>query len=149
MYQPVKLIYKSHQPIKLEIGMMFAMSVTVNDYLYLHVHSLKALPRDEDLYLEENGFPVKPYLVKVVDSNPDTLPIFVAMPDEIGWMEQDGLLYPFEIEDMNYISSHDHGYLGMYIEGDTPLLEDGLVILCYIDQLITLDEEDQDDEILN
>lgn len=149
MYQPVKLIYKSYQPSKLEVGMMFAMSVTVNDHLYLHVHSLKVLPKDENLYLEENGWPVKPYLIKAIDSNPDTSPIFVAMPDEIAYIEQAGLLYPLEIEDMNYISSHDDGYVGLYVEDDVPVLEDGLVVICYIDQLITLEEEQEDDEILN
>ena len=147
MYQPTKLIYRSYQPPQIEVGMLFAVSVTLHDdYSYLHVHELDKLPRDIDKYLEENGWPVKPYLIKAIDSNPDVSPIDVAYPDQLGWIEMEGQLYPFEIDDMNYISISNEGYVYVYVddESDEPLLEDGKVVLAYIDSV--QDEDDDDDD---
>ncbi len=146
MYQPTKLIYRSYQPPQIEVGMLFAVSVTLyDDYSYLHVHELDKLPRDIDKYLEQNGWPVKPYLIKAIDSNPDKAPVDVAYPDQLGWIEMEGQLYPFDINDMNYISISNEGYVYVFIDDDTdePVLEDGKVVMAYIDSL--QDEDDDDD----
>ncbi len=147
MYQPTKLIYKSYQPSQLEVGMLFAMSVTVNDISYLHVHELKSIPRDIDQYLTDNGWPIKPYLVKAIDSNPDVKPAVVAYPDQLGWVELEGLLYEFTIDDMNYISLHDEGYVYVYTddESDELVLEDGKAVMTYIDNAFDGDDDDDID----
>lgn len=150
MYQPTKLIYKSYQPPQLEVGMLFAVSVTLDDYSYLHVHELDKLPRDIDKYLEENGWPVKPYLVRAVSSNPDVSPQIVAYPDQLAWVEQEGLLYNFTIDDMNYISLNDEGYVYVYMDDETDevVLEDGKAVIVYFDNIDYHhgDDEDWDDE---
>ena len=145
MYQPTKLIYRSYQPPQLEVGMLFAVSVTVNEYSYLHVHELDKLPRDIDKYLEENGWPIKPYLIKAIDSNPDVAPVVVAYPDQLGWIELEGLLYEFTIDDMNYVSLQDEGYIYVYTddESDELVLEDGKAVMTYIDSA----PDDEDDDI--
>lgn len=131
MYQPAKLIYKSYIPNELEIGMLFAMSVCVNGEDYLHIHALEAIPRDIDLYKSQNGLPVKPYLIKAISSNPDVSPVVVAYPDQLGWIELEDGLYPFEIEDMNYISMNNDGYIYVYMEEDEAVLEDGKIVMSY------------------
>jgi hypothetical protein len=144
-YQPVKLIYNSYIPDQIEAGMLFAVSVTVNEHSYLHVHKLEKLPRNIEKYIQENGYPVKPYLVRAIDSNPDVPPQLVAFPDQIAYYEQDGQLFEFTIDDMNYISMEDDGYIALYFDDETdqPVLEDGLVVVTSMDNL--WDEEDDDD----
>lgn len=153
MYQPTKLIYRSYQPPQLEVGMLFAVSVTIDDdYSYLHVHELDKLPRDIDAYLQENGWPVKPYLVRAISSNPDVAPQDVAYPDQLGWIEQEGMLYPFTIDDMNYISMSDEGYVYVYMDDETDevVLEDGKAVMVYFDSIADTyhdyDDEEWDDE---
>ena len=153
MYQPVKLIYRSYQPPQLEVGMLFAVSVTIDDdYSYLHVHELDKLPRDIDVYLQENGWPVKPYLIRAISSNPDVAPQVVAYPDQLGWIEQEGMLYPFELDDMNYISMSDEGYVYVYMndETDEVVLEDGKAVMVYFDSIADTyhdyDDEEWDEE---
>lgn len=143
-YQPVKLIYNSYQPPQLEVGMLFAMSVTINEHSYLHLRKLEQLPRDIEEYLQYNGLPVKPYFVRAIDSNPDVPPEIVAYPDQIAYYEQDGQLFDFTIDDMNYISMEDEGYIALYFDDETnqPVLEDGLVVVTAMDNL--WNEEDQE-----
>lgn len=143
-YQPVKLIYNSYQPPQLEVGMLFAMSVTINEHSYLHLRKLEQLPRDIDEYLQHNGLPVKPYFVRAIDSNPDVPPEVVAYPDQIAYYEQDGQLFDFTIDDMNYISMEDEGYIALYFDDETnePVLEDGLVVVTAMDNLWNAEDEE-------
>lgn len=143
-YQPVKLIYNSYQPPQLEVGMLFAMDVTINEHSYLHLRKLEQLPRDIEEYLRYNGLPVKPYFIRAIDSNPDVPPQVVAYPDQIAYYEQDGQLFDFTIDDMNYISMEDEGYIALYFDDETnePVLEDGRVVVTSMDNL--WDAEDQE-----
>lgn len=143
-YEPVKLIYNSYQPPQLEVGMLFAMSVTINEHSYLHLRKLEQLPRDIEEYLQYNGLPVKPYFVRAIDSNPDVPPEVVAYPDQIAYYEQDGQLFDFTIDDMNYISMEDEGYIALYFDDETnePVLEDGLVVVTSMDNLWNPEDEE-------
>jgi hypothetical protein len=148
-YQPVKLIYNSYIPEQLELGMLFAASVTVNEHSYLHVHELEKLPRNIERYIQENGYPVKPYLVRAIDSNPDVPPAVMAYPDQIAYYEQDGQLYDFTVDDMNYISMQDDGYIALYFDDDDkPTIEDGLVVVTLIDNVWDAEEDDDWDVTL-
>lgn len=143
-YQPVKLIYNSYQPPQLEVGMLFAMSVTINDHSYLHLRKLEKLPRDIEEYLQHNGLPVKPYFIRSIDSNPDVAPEVVAYPDQIAYYEQDGQLFDFTVDDMNYICMEDDGYIGLYFDDETnqPVLEDGLVVLTSMDNVFDAETQE-------
>jgi len=145
-YQPVKLIYNSYVPEQLEPGMLFAVSVTINEHSYLHVHELEKLPRNIEKYIQENGYPIKPYLVRAVDSNPDMPPQLVAFPDQIAYYEQDGQLFDFTVDDMNQISMEDEGYIALFFDDETdqPVLEDGLVVVTSMDNLWNAEDEDWD-----
>jgi len=143
-YQPVKLIYNSYQPTNLEAGMMFAVNVTINDYSYLHLRKLEKLPRDIEEYLQHNGLPVKPYFIRAIDSNPDVPPEVVAYPDQIAYYEQDGQLFDFTLDDMNYINLEDEGYIALYFDDETnqPVLEDGRVVVTAMDNMWNPEDED-------
>ena len=152
-YTAVKLVYRHYEPGPLEKGMLFAVQVSVNDHEYLHLHALEAIPRDIEKYIRENGFPVKPYLVQAVDSNPDTPEVVVAYPDQIDWIEYFNEEYKMDVDMMNYISLNDNGYIGLYMGNDKAILdEDGKAVLCDVDYLLSYDEDyydDDDEEILN
>jgi hypothetical protein len=146
MYTAVKLVYRHYEPGPLEKGMLFAVIANVNDYEYLHLHALEAIPRDIERYLRENGFPVKPYLVQAVSTNPDIPEVVVAYPDQIDWIEYGIDEYQMDVDMMNHISLNDNGYVAIYMENDQAVLDDdGKVILCDADYLLSYDEDDQDD----
>jgi hypothetical protein len=149
-YQPVKLIYNSFQPPQLEVGMLFAMNVTINEHSYLHLRKLEKLPRDIEEYLQHNGLPVKPYFIRSIDSNPDVAPEVVAYPDQIAYYEQDGQLFDFTVDDMNYINIEDDGYIGLYFDDETnqPVLEDGRVVVTSMDNIFDADDEDWEEHDL-
>jgi hypothetical protein len=145
MYKAVKLVYRHYEPGPLEKGMLFAVIANVNDYEYLHLHALEAIPRDIEKYIRENGFPVKPYLVQAVSTNPDVPEVVVAYPDQIDWIEYNGDEYQMDVDMMNYVSLNDHGYVAIYMENDQAVLdEDGKVILCDVDYLLYYDEDNED-----
>ena len=140
-YTAVKLVYRHYQPEQLEIGMLFAIQVSVNDYEYLHLHELKVIPRDIEKYINESGFPVEPYLVQAVDSNPDTPEFVVAYPDQIDWIQYFNDEYQMDADMMNYISLNDDGYVALYMSNDKAILdEDEKVIICDVDYLLSYDE---------
>jgi len=148
MYKSAKLLLSSYQPDQLEVGMMFAMSVKINDYSYLHVHKLDKLPRDIDRYITENGYPVKPYIMALEQRNPDLPERILAYPDQIKWINYGHELFPFEIEDINYIMMNHEGYVGIWMEDDYAVVDDndGTVELTFITSM--MDEEiDEDDDI--
>ena len=145
-YTAVKLVYRHYQPGPLEIGMLFAVQVNVNDHEYFHLHALDTIPRDIDKYIRENGFPVKPYLVQAVSTNPDVPEVVVAYPDQIDWIEYNDEEYRMDVNMMNYISLNDNGYVAIYMENDKAVLdEEGKVILCDVDYLLYYGEDYDDD----
>ena len=147
MYTAVRLVYRHYEPGPLEKGMLFAVIVNVNDYEYLHLHALEAIPRDIERYLRENGFPVKPYLVQAVSTNPDIPEVVVAYPDQIDWIEYGIDEYQMDVDMMNHISLNDNGYVAIYMEdGQAVLDDDGKVILCDVDYLIDYDEDYDEEE---
>lgn len=145
MYKAAKLLLSSYQPDKIEVGMMFAMNVTLNDYSYLHVHKLDELPKDIDRYLTENGYPVEPFIMALENNNPDTPERILAYPEQIRWINYGHELFPFEIEDINYIMMNHESYIGIWMEGDEVVVDDdGTVELTFITSI--LDEDDPIDE---
>lgn len=147
MYKLAKLLLRSYQPEQIEVGMIFAMSVTINDYSYLHVHKLDKLPRNIDRYLTENGYPVKPYIMALENNNPDAPERILAYPDQIRWINYGHELYPFEIEDINYIMMNDEGCVGIWMEDGEVIIDDtdGTVEITFISNMYNDDEEDEEE----
>lgn len=148
-YEPVKLIYNSYQPDHLQVGMLFAMSVTINQHSYLHLRALSIVPKNQDEYIQHNGYPVKPYLIRAVHPNPDVPPEVVATPEQIAYYEQEDMLYDFTIDDMNYISMQEDGYIAMYMDDEgNPVLEDGKVILTAMENIMIHEDDEEELEEL-
>lgn len=149
MYKAAKLLLSSYQPDKLEVGMLFAMSVTVNGHSYLHVHKLEELPSDIDRYITENGYPVEPYVMALENNNPDFPERILATPDQLRWINYGHELFPFEVQDINYIMLNHEGYIGIWMEDDEVIVDDndGAVELTFITTMMDDEEEEIDDMI--
>ena len=149
MYQLAKLVVINYQPKELEEGMMFAMDVNLRtwegDYSYLHVHTLDKVPKDQDKYIRENGFPVYMYLIAQEQTNPDMPERVLASHDQIAWFD-DGVnaetLRTIELSDINEILMND-GYVMVDADEDgDPILEMGYVTL----SIGPYEDEEDDDE---
>lgn len=66
----------------------------------------------------------------------------MAYPDQIAYYEQDGQLFDFTVDDMNYISMEDEGYIGLYFDDETdkPVLEDGRVVVTSMDNIFNAED---------
>mgnify|MGYP000870677969 CR=1 FL=1 len=84
MYILAKLVFKNYVPLKLEQGMLFISKQTDTVYgkvyEYLQLHTLVYIPRDKESYINENGFPVEPYIIaqnqNLDDKELENLPAF-------------------------------------------------------------------------
>jgi phosphatidate phosphatase PAH1 len=108
----------------------------------LHVHKLDKLPRDIDQYITQNGYPVKPYIMALENNNPDAPERILAYPDQIRWINYGHELYPFEIEDINYIMMNHEGCIGIWMEDDDVVIDDtdGTVEITFINNMYNDDE---------
>lgn len=137
MYQLAKLVLINYQPKELEEDMMFAMDVHLRtfdgEFSYLHVHTLDKIPKDQDKYIRENGFPVHMYLIAQEQSNPDVPERILAAHDQIGWWDDGNdvdTLRTMELSDINNILMNE-GYVMVDADEDgDPILEMGHVTLC-------------------
>ena len=137
MYQLAKLVLINYQPKELEEDMMFAMDVHLRtfdgEFSYLHVHTLDKIPKDQDKYIRENGFPVHMYLIAQEQSNPDVSERILAAHDQIGWWDDGNdvdTLRTMELSDINNILMNE-GYVMVEADEDgDPILEMGHVTLC-------------------
>lgn len=137
MYQLSKLVLINYQPKELEEDMMFAMDVHLRtfdgEFSYLHVHTLDKIPKDQDKYIRENGFPVHMYLIAQEQSNPDVPERILAAHDQIGWWDDGNdvdTLRTMELSDINNILMNE-GYVMVDADEDgDPILEMGHVTLC-------------------
>ena len=137
MYQLAKLVLINYQPKELEEDMMFAMDVHLRtfdgEFSYLHVHTLDKIPKDQDKYIRENGFPVHMYLIAQEQSNPDVSERILAAHDQIGWWDDGNdvdTLRTMELSDINNILMNE-GYVMVDADEDgDPILEMGHVTLC-------------------
>ena len=156
MYIPAHLVFKNYVPSRLKDGMLFiterSMYTLGGEQPYIHVYEMYDVPLDVDdyeIFYAEHGFPVHVQIYGQIDDNPDAELVLLAKEENIGWMEQEGQLYDFTIEDMNAVMMHYNGMLGIYMEEDettellVPVLEEGMVIVTWMDNIY--DEWEEED----
>ena len=111
---------------------------------YIHVYQMDEVPIDSDYYEEfyaEHGYPVHVEIYGQIDDNPDAALVLLAEEDSIGWIEHEGQLYDFTIEDMNAVMMHFNGMLGIYVEEDettemlVPIKEDDMVVVTWMSNI--------------
>lgn len=79
MYYPVELVLNNYKPLHLEKGMLFIKRHSLNtEDEYLEIWELKNILKNEEEFIQENGYPIE---LSLVDDN-DHL---VANHKEIGW----------------------------------------------------------------
>jgi hypothetical protein len=135
-------------PSKLKDGMLFiaerSMYTMGGEQSYIHVYQMDEVPIDSDYYEEfyaEHGYPVHVEIYGQIDDNPDAALVLLAEEDSIGWIEHEGQLYDFSIEDMNAVMMHYNGMLGIYVEEDetteilVPIKEDDMVVVTWMSNI--------------
>ena len=148
MYDIVKLIFEPYIPDKLQEGMWFLHK---DRYNVLSIRELKAPPFNEENFIAENGYPVKPYLID--EGNPNLNNGYVvAFPQQIGWWdegEHSDELYDVTIKEINRILEEDDGYVCVELECENCEEYEKIVPLLYSDK-VTLrsltDVQDEDEE---
>lgn len=166
MFIIAKLVFQHYMPIELLPGMMFQQQIKDvvygKTYEYTRIFMLKHKPMNQEAYIEENGYPVHPWIYSVT-SNPDDNAKILARPKQIGWWDddpfddsEDAELRDIELKDFNYILQEEDGYID--IEGTFEKDEFGhdiFVPTLYMDKVtlrvVTDDEEyileeEQEDE---
>jgi|TARA_R110000868_G_scaffold14285_8_gene66397 hypothetical protein len=143
MFIQAKLVPKSYKPLQLEKGMLFS---TIKDST-IQIHELTYVPRDTDIYLELNGYPIELYIVYEGNLNLKEFEI-LATPEQIGWFDQGNdsdELSDITIKQINNIFSNYDGYLAIEIDfqSQQPNLYDNKVTIRYIDHN---DDEQIDEE---
>jgi hypothetical protein len=150
MYDIVKLIFEPYIPDKLQSGMWFLHK---DRYDVLSIRELKAPPFNEENFIAENGYPVKPYLID--EGNPNlNNGYIVAFPQQIGWWdegEHSDELYDVTIKEINRILEEDDGYVCVELECENCEEYEKIVPLLYNDKvtlrsLTDVQDEDEYDE---
>ena len=77
-----RLVFKSYKPLRLEKGMFFLVR-QANEMV---ITQLGQVPFNEDEYIQQNGYPVEPYVI--MEGNPNLNDGYVLLqPHEIGWWD--------------------------------------------------------------
>ena len=142
MFIQAKLVPKSYKPLQLEKGMLFS---TIKDGT-IQIHELTYVPRDTDIYLELNGYPVELYIVYEGNSNLKEFEV-LATPEQIGWFDEGSNsdeISDITIKQINNIFSNYDGYLALEIDfqSQEPTLYDNKVTIRYVDY----DDDEIDEE---
>lgn len=160
MYIPAHLVFRNYVPPLLKDGMLFiterSMYTEGGEQSYIHVYQMDEVPIDADYYEEfyaEHGYPVHVEIYGQISDNPDAALALLAEKHSIGWIEHEGQLYDFTLDDMNAVMMHFNGMLGIYMEDDettelvVPSLYEGLVVVTWMSNIY--DEYDEYEEDLN
>lgn len=143
MWYPAEISLSSYMPPELEVGMLFInrISVGVVDP-YIELFELEEVPEDADVFMANNGAPVKVIIITPEDGN------VRATQDEIGWWDEgeDSDEYrEVTLDDINYLLREFDGYVDIEFDDDVDIvLIEGKVVL----SLVPDEEWDDWDETL-
>ena len=144
MWYPAEISLSSYMPPELEVGMLFInrISVGVVDP-YIELFELEEVPEDADVFMANNGAPVKMIIITPDDGN------VRATQDEIGWWDEgeDSDEYrEVTLDDINYLLREFDGYVDIEFDDDEDIvLIEGKVVL----SLAPEEEWDDWDETLD
>ena len=138
MFALAELVLKSYKPVKLEPGMWFIQKFqTATRWEHSEVFELLQLPKNEEEFIEKNGYPVEPY---IIDSDDNVL----AEPDEIGWWdegEETDEYRDITLRDINFILNEFDGEIAIdvdYMGYDPDIDDDGQEIIYPEDKLVPI-----------
>ena len=164
MFIEAKLVFQSYLPEKITKGMLFLRKVSMLKLRtmieYYQVFELKEIPRDMESFILTNGYPVKPHIYSIT-SNPDANADILALPEQIGWWDdepwddesEDGVLRDIEVKDFNYILENYDGSIDIHVDDNLFFEDDIAQPVLYIDKVTlsvpsekSLQQDDDDDE---
>ena len=141
-----RLVFKSYKPLRLEKGMFFL----VKQGNEMVIAQLGQVPFNEDEYIQQNGYPVEPYVI--MEGNPNLNDGYVLLqPHEIGWWdegEESDELYDITPKEINNILDMNALVdVEVYEEDDNAgrsvaVIYEGKGILSYTE----FEEDDDDDD---
>lgn len=153
MFTQAKLILKSYFPKKLEKGMWFLIvhhgQVSVYQLGYDIRHE-----QEKELYLQNNGAPVEPYIYLEGNPNVPEETSLMAEPEQIGWFdegEHTDEMHDITIKEINNILDND-GWCEIDVEeehlDDEETHEDYIKVVPVLlqDKVIIRYEEDEEEE---
>jgi hypothetical protein len=167
MFIEAKLVFQSYMPKRLEEGMLFQRKVSMRklktNIEYKEVFELKDIPRDTEAYILINGWPVEPRIYSLT-SNPDAAANILAIPEIIGWWDEEpgaeyeegeeGTLRDIQVSDYNFILENYDGSIDIEVKISTDENGEEIAIpIIYMDK-VTLsipmekssNEKDDDEE---
>ena len=150
----VNLKVNFYQPKDLLAGMWFMNSLypgTDREFVELWLLEEDIIEEEYDNFVAKHGFPVEPMLTLEM-INPDESDLIVAYPPEIGWVNEDDELRPFDIDDANWIIQYNDGKVHILVDEQAydqdetifTITEDQEVILQYL-FLEDFDDEEFED----
>lgn len=151
MYAPAKIVLRSYIPTFITVGMYFKTTKSYIQYgnetpiEQLWVCEVNVDVEETDEFIARYGAPVEPVIVVITDENPDNPVKVMTTPEQLGWIEYEDKLFPIELKDLNYLLSEFGGHVGLYMsdeDEDAVHLEEGMVVICPIDNLYEEYDED-------
>ena len=156
MYLECMLVFKNYKPLQLEKGMFFLNSSYV-------IRELTEVPRNQEEFIAENGYPVELYIIDPGNPNEDDGYV-VATPEQIGWFdegEHSDQISDITVKNINDIIEHYEGWVDIEMietEEDkyVPALHDNKIIIRMPEEPYDddswdddADDEPSDDQIFN
>jgi hypothetical protein len=109
MFIQAKLIFQSYIPEKLEKGMMF-IGMQHKEIVIYTMNHIPTQKEDKELFIQLNGFPVKPYIYFEGNPNIPKETYLLVSPKNIGWIDEgddSDELRDIELKDFNNILNND------------------------------------------
>lgn len=149
MYHIGKLVFKSYMPKHLNKGMLFLTNIGKE----IEVIELSTVPRDEKAFIEFNGYPVEPYIIREGNPNLNETTI-LATPEEIGWWdegEHSDEYRDISTVEMNFLIEFQDGLVEILISDDNddeivPVKYEGKVVIRTVNDYEEDDDEDDGDD---
>ena len=146
MYHIAKLVLKSYMPKRLEKGMLFL----VRQNKQMVIYQMNVVPIDMDAYVQLNGYPVEPFIIREGNPNLNDMTI-LATPEEIAWWdegEHSDEYRDISTVEMNFLIEYQDSLVKILISDDDfennkiiPVKYEGKVVIRVVNDY----EEDDDD----
>lgn len=144
MIRECQLVFKHYIVDVIKPGMLYLTHVHPIGW---QIVKIDKAPLDHALYIQENGYPVEPWIVDIGDPNVPEEEI-LATPKQIGWMdegEHTDELMDIELRHMNHILDRHMGWIFIEVDDEgEPILFMDKVTISYFEDID--DEWDDDDD---
>ena len=147
MHYVAKLVFKSYMPKQLNEGMLFLTNIGKE----MKLIELSVVPRDENAFIQNNGYPVEPYIIREGNPNLNDMTI-LATPEEIGWWdegEHSDEYRDITAVEMDFLFQFQDSFVEILISDDdfendkiVPVKYEGKVVIRTVNDY----EEDDDDD---